>query len=101
MWSSQICAGLYSGGKDTCQGDSGGGIYAYDINMSKYVVVGITSYGEGCGRYGKPGYFKSSSIIELKFTIDFLFQAYIREQVIFTTGSMQIWQLLVMQKKIL
>jgi secreted trypsin-like serine protease len=68
-WTAQICAGLYSGGKDTCQGDSGGGIYAYDSNVSKYVVVGITSYGEGCARYGKPGYFLIDFINEFEFLI--------------------------------
>ena len=53
---SQVCAGAYSGGKDTCQGDSGGGLYGYDSNLSKFVVVGITSYGYSCGKPGYPGY---------------------------------------------
>ena len=54
-WNSQICAGEYAGGKDTCQGDSGGGLYEYDSKLSKFVVVGITSYGYGCAQPGYPG----------------------------------------------
>ena len=54
-WISQICAGEYSGGKDTCQGDSGGGLYEYDANLSKFIVVGVTSYGYGCAQPGYPG----------------------------------------------
>ncbi len=36
--------------KDTCQGDSGGPLFAH--NGSAYVVVGVTSYGKGCGAPG-------------------------------------------------
>ncbi len=54
-FSIQICAGEIEGGKDTCVGDSGGGLYVFDENLNKYVVVGITSFGEGCARAGKPG----------------------------------------------
>jgi secreted trypsin-like serine protease len=43
------------GDKDTCQGDSGGGLYAYDSKLQRYVVVGITSYGVGCASAGYPG----------------------------------------------
>ena len=28
-------------------GDSGGGLYAYDSNLKKYIIVGIVSYGIG------------------------------------------------------
>uniref|UniRef100_A0A3Q2U3A9 trypsin n=1 Tax=Fundulus heteroclitus TaxID=8078 RepID=A0A3Q2U3A9_FUNHE len=45
-----ICAG--SAGKnaaDTCQGDSGGPI------LCNGAVVGVTSFGEGCGIKHKPG----------------------------------------------
>ena len=55
-WNSQICAGEYAGGKDTCQGDSGGGLYEYDTNLSKFIVVGITSNGYNCAQPGYPGY---------------------------------------------
>ncbi len=36
-------------------GDSGGGLYAYDSILDKYILSGIVSYGDKCG-YGKPGY---------------------------------------------
>lgn len=55
-WNIQLCAGDVKGGKDTCYGDGGSGLYYSDPNLSnRYVVVGITSYGEGCARVGKPG----------------------------------------------
>ena len=43
------------GGKDTCTGDGGGAIYILDENLGKYVAVGITSYGIGCGNQDTPG----------------------------------------------
>lgn len=47
---SSFCAGVPEGGKDTCQGDSGGGVYDPHDR-----VVGITSWGAGCARKGFPG----------------------------------------------
>ncbi|OXA64125.1 trypsin-1 [Folsomia candida] len=45
----QICAGI--GGKDSCSGDSGGGL----INAGDKTVVGIVSYGIECGLQAFPG----------------------------------------------
>jgi trypsin len=45
------CAGYDAGGVDTCQGDSGGPL----VVSGK--LVGITSFGDGCARAGKPGYY--------------------------------------------
>ncbi len=44
-------------GKDTCQGDSGGGLYIMDqINgKNKYVTSGVVSNGYGCAQVGWPG----------------------------------------------
>jgi secreted trypsin-like serine protease len=44
-----FCAGYETGKIDTCQGDSGGPIVADGK------LVGVTSWGEGCARRGKPG----------------------------------------------
>ena len=50
----QLCAGHEDVGKDSCQGDSGGQLVAFDIRGCPY-QIGIVSWGEKCavpGRYG-------------------------------------------------
>ncbi|GAA3000394.1 serine protease [Kitasatospora albolonga] len=56
-----LCAGnLASGGVDTCQGDSGGPMFRRD-SANNWIQVGITSWGEGCARPGKPGVYTQVS----------------------------------------
>ncbi|CAD6996220.1 serine protease snake [Ceratitis capitata] len=51
----QICAGSNEN-KDTCSGDSGGPLLAYHPDYPcMYTVVGITSFGIGCGTPDQPG----------------------------------------------
>jgi secreted trypsin-like serine protease len=58
LWSdlndkAMLCAGKLAGGVDTCQGDSGGPlIYA---NGNTPLLVGVTSFGAGCGEANSPG----------------------------------------------
>jgi len=49
-----ICAGLREGGKDTCQGDSGGPMMLQD-SQGRWMLVGVTSWGSGCGNANSPG----------------------------------------------
>ncbi len=62
-WQAQICAGEKMGGKDSCQGDSGGGLYTNDTinNKQRFVVSGIVSYGDGCGIPRLPGIYTRTS----------------------------------------
>jgi secreted trypsin-like serine protease len=49
-----VCAGVAGGGKDACQGDSGGPLVATTAGSQK-VLVGVTSWGNGCALADFPG----------------------------------------------
>jgi len=48
----QMCGGEVGEGIDTCQGDSGGPYVCEDIATNTWYLVGITSWGFGCGDGG-------------------------------------------------
>lgn len=50
---SQLCVGSSRAGEDSCQGDSGGPVMSGEAEATR--LVGLVSYGNGCGREGVPG----------------------------------------------
>ncbi|XP_074251762.1 transmembrane protease serine 11B [Saimiri boliviensis] len=49
-----LCAGFMSGEADACQNDSGGPL-TYPDSRNIWHLVGIVSWGDGCGKKNKPG----------------------------------------------
>jgi len=54
LTSANICAGVLAGGKDACSGDSGGPLIIQGKTYADDILVGLTSFGEGCAEKNTP-----------------------------------------------
>ncbi|KPJ12594.1 Serine protease snake [Papilio machaon] len=62
----QMCAGELTGGKDTCQGDSGAPLQVTPQPRIKiHYIMGVTSFGGRCAQKGQPAiYTRVSSYLD-------------------------------------
>ncbi|MFL5844554.1 MAG: S1 family peptidase [Solirubrobacteraceae bacterium] len=56
---SQLCIGSKRAGEDSCQGDSGGPVFSGEGAATR--LVGLVSFGNGCGRKDIPGVYSRVS----------------------------------------
>ncbi|XP_043287779.1 trypsin-4-like [Venturia canescens] len=53
-----VCYGYRKGGEDACKGDSGGPLFS-----SSNILLGITSWGDGCGQPRSPGVYTTIFLV--------------------------------------
>jgi secreted trypsin-like serine protease len=58
---SEICAMKPRSASNSCYGDSGGPLMVKATNPSRYVQIGVVSWGDRCGRAGNPNVFSRVS----------------------------------------
>ena len=56
-----VCAGYNDGDYDSCQGDSGGPVVVRNVDNTEWLLIGITSWGNGCANAGYPGVYTKLS----------------------------------------
>ena len=62
MTADMICAGVKEGGKNSCRGDSGGPLIASDpMRNGAMSLIGVVSFGFGCGDPDYPGVYAEVS----------------------------------------
>ncbi|XP_066219332.1 transmembrane protease serine 12 [Saccopteryx leptura] len=69
-----FCAGDENGRFDSCRGDSGGPLMCYLPEQKRFFVMGVTSFGYGCGRKNFPGVYSGPFFFEM-WLRDHLYQA--------------------------